>query len=414
MAVRIVAARRRPGVGEVVTLLACATAVAVGWFTRTVVPAHADLRAESLPAFFWASLRFGAWPAYQYPLCAVVVYLPLVWLGWRWWRGQRPAGLLLAFGGWAGLQTLALAYGRGGHAAPPVCRYMDLLAVAPLVGFLAWGPLAAGAGRFRRLALAGATAWTALLVLGLWPETDKDFTGWMPNYRREMDESERNTHGYVATHDFTRFLVGKPIHSLPYPNPTLLASFLDDPTLRPILPPDIRSPLQPDTVAGETAPTFVVDGLPPAVHPPPETACLGSYAAAGNPAQGTWRARYTAAAGLPYVSLAFAGDIGDEGLSFALKDANGPRQITWHPVHPPGERWHTDLLALPAKRFELEATDGSNARWFAFTAPVEVGFWSRWTGFALRRGAWLAGAGLLLAATAELAARRGNAAGGQS
>ncbi len=432
MTVRMAAERRRPGGGEVVTLSICVVAVAVGWFTRTEVPAHAFLRAESFQAFFWAALRYGAWPAYRFPLCALLVYLPTGLLAWRRLRariapgpaqdGAEPhpgAGLVLAFGGWAVLQTLALAYGRGGHAAPPVCRYMDLLAVGPLMNFLAWTPLHHGVSRiwWRRLAAVGGAFWTVALIVGLWPETANDFTAWMPNYRHEMEQGERNTHGYVATGDFNRFLVGKPIHGLPYPDPARLAAFLDDPTLRPILPFDIRLPLKPEVVSSnEAAPAaFVPDGLPPAVAPLPETACWGSYTAAGAGAKGTLRSRFVSATGLPYLRFEFAGDLGGDGLSFALKDPAGHRQAAWRPVHPPGERWHADYLALPSRAFGLEAVDDSESRWFAFTAPVEVGFWSYWAGFALRRGDWLAGLGFLLATLVELfiwiAARRGVSGG---
>ena len=70
----------------------------------------------------------------------------------------------------------------------------------------------------------------------------------------------------------------------------------------------------------------------------------------------------------------------------------------------PHGRWHEDDLRRPAGQdCFVMAEDRSPTGWFAFSEPVEVGFWSCWTGFLLRRGGWIAAAGVLLGTGLELA-----------
>lgn len=234
---RVALERRRPGRGEAVTAAVCAGFVVAGWMTRVEVPAHAALKAENAAALGWAAARFLAWPWYGSAAGALAMMAPAVALGWRYVRepgSRRGAGFLLAASGWALLQAVALAYGRGGHGAPPACRYMDLLAIGPLVGFATWLRLLGGAGRGT---VAAAVVWTGLLAAGLQRETAKDFRGWLPDFRAQMQRSEANARGYLRTGDFARYLAGRTVRDIPYPDPARLAALLDDPTLRAILPP---------------------------------------------------------------------------------------------------------------------------------------------------------------------------------
>ncbi len=396
--VKILCDRRRPGIGEVVTLLVCVAATAVGWLTRVEVPAHAILRVEGVFAFVMAMLRFTAWPAYQYPLCGLLAVAPVAILAaralWRLVNGRpaaiqdrsHVAGWLLAVGGWVLLQTAATAYGRGGHSVPPACRYMDLLALGPLVNFFAWIVLADDARGSRRRSgtLACAVVWTVLLAGGLWAETAQDFHFWLPWYRHKVQMGEQNLREYIVTGDFTRSLAGKPPEELPYPDPARLAALLDD-TLRPVLPEDVRLPLTPKSV--------VFDGA--GFHPGDaariggqllQIPCWNSETGSDGSAQGKMRATFVAETALPYLRFSFAGDLGEEGLRFSLHDTASGRQFDWHPARHIGERWHTDYLSKPGREFTVEAVDESPTHWFAFSAPVEVGFWSYWAGFAFE--AW--------------------------
>ena len=395
--------RRRAGVNDLVTLLWCVALALAGWFTRAEIPAHAVLKAEDPARFVAAFGRVLAWPACWYPWLGLLPLVPLVLLAIAWARPDRsdrenpPGGeLLLGAGGWAVLQCAALAYGRGGQNAWPASRYMDLLAVVPLVSFLAWQVLIArerrGAGRPGWLT-AAAALWLLAFGAGLWTETAKDFTGWLPWYLQKWQRGEQNLRGYIATGDFDRFLAGKPPEALPHPDPHLLAALVDDPAFRAILPADIRPPLawQPVT------PGFVRDGFDPAVGGVPTGAeCWGSFAGRGNADQGTFRATLRSPNALPYLRFSFAGFLGEPGLRFALGDPAGNALRPWQPARSPRARWHEDYLRKPGPEFSVVADDHSAAHWFAFSAPVEVGFWSYWAGFFLRRSEEIIAVGLLL------------------
>ena len=409
--------RRRPIPGETWTALLCSGIVVFGLLTRVEVPGHVGLRAESWSALVLATARFLAWPLCGLPALGLLALIPPLLLCARYLR-RRPANpaaspgrelplteLLLAVSLWGLLQTVALAYGRGGHGALPACRYMDLLGVVALVNFFVWLALFVRARRRgERLAVAaGAALWLWPLLAGLRAETTRDFTAWLPESAREFRERERNTRGYLASHDFARFLAGKPLLDLPYPDPVRLAALLDDPALQRVFPAGIRRPLavRPDAEAAPSA--FAPGRYDPACGVPPGEKVWGSYGGKTLPGPGVFRARLLAPATLPYLRFSFAGYLGEPGLGFSLRDVPGRRQVDWRPARPPREHWHPDDVPNPSRALRLEATDAS-ARWFAFGEPVEVGAWSHWTGFFLRRWGWFLSAGLLLGGGVELAA----------
>ena len=406
--------RRRLNVGETVTLCICIATAAVGWFTHVEVPAHASLRVEGVSAFVMAIMRYTAWPAYRFPLCGLLAVIPVALLAARSLRrmaNREPAeapdrppatGGLLALGLWILLQTAAMAYGRGGHSLPPACRYMDLLALGPLVNFLSWFALADGARSARRrvVTLACAAVWTVLLVGGLWAETAQDFRFWLPWYRNKVQHGEQNLRECLTTGDFAKSLAGKQPEELPYPDPVRLAALLDA-TLRPTMPAEIRLPLTPRSV--ESDGTAFLPGIHPRINgPSPQFPYWNSDTVSDGSAQGKMRATFVSETTLPYLRFAFAGDLGEDGLRFSQRDTVSGRQFDWHPAKHIGERWHTDYLTKPGREFSVEAVDGSPTRWFAFSAPVEVGFWSYWAGYALRRGGWIMGVGIVLAVMFEL------------
>lgn len=398
--IRTVKERTSPGWRGWVTAVVCIAVIAVGWSTRTVVPQHAVLRATSFGAFVSAFCRFLAWPWYGqagwvWPMMFpwALLALQYLWTSPDYWddgsiRRRRPVELLLAVGGWGLLQVAALAYSRDGHGAPPACRYMDLLAIVPLTNFLAAALLIEKTAWFvREFALLPFLPWLGLVVFGLWGETRKDFQGWLPDHLAEQLRGEENVRGYVSTGDFQRFLADPPPNTVPFPDAKRLAAMLDDPTIRAFLPADVRLPLQVQKTGGQLA--FVPDGFEPTLSAVPSVPCWGSYPGGG----GTWQGRVGevggSSGGLPYLLFRFAGDLGEPGLSFVLSEAAGEQRLDWKPPHVPHEHWRTDYLPRPGKDLRLEAADNRDGKWFAFTAPVEVGGWSYWAGYLLRRGGWV-------------------------
>ena len=418
LGLRAARARAWPGRRDGITAALCAGIVGAGWLTRTVVPSHAFLRADSAAAFGRAFCRFLAWPFYDQPgvvslmaaplLALMAVYLRRGWAaGER--RGDRRAELLLGVGGWCVLQVAALAYTRDGHGAPPACRYMDLLAIFPLTNFLAAVLLAtefAGAGRGKIAgALVVTAGWVGVLAVGLGRETAKDFRVWLPGYAAAQRQSEANARGYLRTGDFTRYLAGKPPDDLAFPRPERLRELLDDPTIRALLPADVRTPLPVRMEKAGEGGTFVPDGWPPPLTAPPGLRAWGSYPGRSGTSRGEL-SETGAGRKLPYLAFQFAGDLGEPGLSFVLRDGASSRRLDWRPAHVPRVRWRVDYLRRPGDDLRLEVSVTRAGRWFAFAEPVEVGGWSYRAGWLLRRAGWGFAAGWGLAALAALAATR--------
>ncbi len=406
LAARMVRERRLPAWREGLTAVVCVGVVAAGWLTRVEVPAHAVLRATSPGAFVSAFCRFAAWPWYGGEWWVLPMVAPLLLLAARYFRTPHPDGqkrrveLLLAVGVWAILQTAALAYSRDGHGAPPACRYMDLLAVLPLTNALALALLltATRPGTVARpLAAGAALLWLGLLGGGLWNETRRDFQNWLPDHLAAQLRGEANVRGYLATHDFRHYLADPPPDDVPFPVPERLAGLLDDPTIHAFLPADVRAPLPVRLTAGSA---FVPDGFPPAMQAVPWVGGWGSYGRGVGTSEAVIPGPSGASPALPFLQFRFAGDLGEPHLSFVLGDAAGGHSVDWRPARVPRERWRIDYLRRPgAGDLRLKASAADAGKWFAFTAPVEVGAWSYWAGFGLRRGGVICevGVGLALA-----------------
>ncbi len=109
-----------PSRAAVVNVAVCLAFVIAGWLSTTVVPHHAALKVESVPAFFRALGRYLAWPLIAHPLLSIPLQLPLVWLVVQYLRGERlfPSRTAAQRGTRARLRPLVLATG-GGHGVCP-------------------------------------------------------------------------------------------------------------------------------------------------------------------------------------------------------------------------------------------------------------------------------------------------------
>ena len=408
----------RPTRATWINVAVCLLFVVAGWLSTSVVPHHATLKVESVPAFFRAAGRYLAWPFISRPLLFLPLQLPLVWLvvaylrGGNFLRPQRGVELVLVCGIWSWLQAGVTAFARGGQEAVPPSRYQDLLAFGALVNFFALLLIFRHAGRasadpaalapsqprgFLRFAAGGALAlWLGLLGFGLWERTQVNVEIEIPEHAARLQAQERNVRGYVATGDFSRYLANKKLMEIPYPDPRRLAGLLRDPALRAILPANVRAPVPLVAVPGASAgEVWVPGGVAPGTRlPPPDFVPVwGSFGDAQESAQGEARLRLAAPVTMAYLRFHFAGGIGESGLTFALRDVASQRTTPFAPYRAPFDRWRADHLPAPGRGIEVVAVDASSSAWFAFSAPVEVSAVSYWTGFLLRRGGIVLGVG---------------------
>jgi len=134
--------QRRPGRGNLITLGLCLLVVGLG-LALTVKPEGGQLlHAQTLMQFSSALTRNLAWPFFEAPGMVCLVWLPLVALAvWYFRPGfpeQRAAEFLLTLGLWGGLQSAALAYGRGNYGDIfPVSRYLDISNVSVIASLFA-------------------------------------------------------------------------------------------------------------------------------------------------------------------------------------------------------------------------------------------------------------------------------------
>ena len=387
--------------GSLVTLAVCVGVVTLGWAGRVEVPASAAFRAESLGAWVRAFGRALAWPRVEVSAWALVAYFPLMMLtGWwllaraRWKSREKAVEGLLLVGGWAMLQAAAIAYSRGGQNSVPAARYADLLALGAVVNAIsvwlvarAWCDVAGPGRSWWALAVAG--IWTGGLVAGAWHQTTEDFRLGLPGRRAYLRQAENNVRAYVVRGDRRGFDQSSP--AVPYPVTSLLVELLDDPALRPVLPPVIRQPLG---VKADDASGFTSENFPESLRAssPDDGPVWGSYGPRGVGDEGAFRG-WMQPSHQPYLRWWFAGDLGSKGLALWAERktaANGMELVaTLQPRgnHFAGERWRSEHVRVQTGvELRLAAEDRSVQSWFGFAAPVEVGPLSYWTGWLLRRG----------------------------
>jgi hypothetical protein len=390
---------------DLITGAGCLAVVLLGAALKTDVPAHVPLRAESLFFFLRAFGSCLAWPFVSQPLMALVFCAPLAMLAWVYWRRgsalDQPARLrwelVLAAGIWVLAQAAAASYARGLHGLPPASRYQEIFGFGLLVNLAAVLCLVEAAAiepRRRLLASSLATGWIAAAVAGLAGLSIQNFQIDLPQKWDLSRQQQENTRAYVATGD-KQYLLNRPFLTIPFPDANLLIGFLDDPTLRSILPAHIRPRLPLQKVEGAPD-VFVPNGFYSTVENPPYLPAWGSFSTLGNAARGAmagkaWNTR------LPYLEVQFSGYLGErKDLALGFRDLRTNRLTPFKPSRAPHERWRTEYVRAPSDSFRLEAVDDNPDYWFAFREPIEVGRLSFYAGYLLRRGLLLllTGAGL--------------------
>lgn len=352
------------------TVASCAVALvysAIGWWQKTPVPGHEPLRAHGPGEFLSSLFHLLAWPGSAAFPWALVIAVPLVvFIGRSLARRTltQSEALLLGLASWFGLQALATAFARGGPDGVVLSpRYFDLYAVGLLIAFITL--LTQTAGRWR---LGLAAGWFALVLAGL---LDYSAAGWRdfvgPNIPRQYRQ-EDHVRAFLATGD-TAHLLNHPWGEVPYPSGEALVERLSSPAMQGIMPAIVRRPVPiatasvgslPDRLAGTaTAPVSV-----------------STWSLAARTAPFEWSSPMQSASTLPVLRFKIAGNLGGKGraLRLVVKSAAGAVDVV--PDGEPGERWKTVSIVRPRGEWWIEASDADPRAWFAFTAPVELGYWS--------------------------------------
>jgi hypothetical protein len=203
------------------------------------------------------------------------------------------------------------------------------------------------------VAAAAGLAWVSTNVLST---VGRERFEWIREYRR-------NVRQFVLTDDIAAFTAKRAPQEVPYFSPWMLSNWLRQPYIRGILPPLIREPLRLEPVRPPGDWTVRADYVGTA---------WDSYSARGKAAQGRFESQPISCTATGRIRFEVAGDLGNPGLSLALKDASGHSQA----IAPPWlgrQPWNGISVRCPKGRFAVVAVDSSPDGSFAFRDPVEIG-----------------------------------------
>jgi hypothetical protein len=167
--------------------------------------------------------------------------------------------------------------------------------------------------------------------------------------------------------------------------------------IREFLPASIRRPLHLEPALNAASQGFRAEAVP-------ELPDRG-----GLPAFGTWPGGDGAApeavqfvsaplaTAFPWVQFRVAGTPNFPAASLRLVTNSGAEVAPLGETAVAPDKWRRVNFAAPGEPFRLAVRGASPPAWFAFTAPVEIGGWSRLAGKLPRLWPWLLASGLLLA-----------------
>ena len=250
----------------------------------------------------------------------------------------------------------------------------------------------------RRLMAASAfalVAWFAVTGIGIYRVSREMLATHAPLRRQWTREHIRNVRQFVMTDDVRSFLELKGPQDVPYYSAAMLASWLEHPYIRGILPAAVRAPLDVRPV-GEPPGRGLLDSSG-AAYPQP---VFDSYASAGATGEARFEsepvtchiARTPAVRGLQLGEL-----VRPAAVAQALADRSGDAS---RPALARRRRMGGNHCPCPDGPFTVVAVDTSPTSWFAFRQPAEVAFGSAVAGSVVQRSRFV---GLTAAALALLA-----------
>lgn len=202
---------------------------------------HAYLKAGSFSQFFAALIAVLSWPISPSLISAMVRNFPsFIFIGYMFWKLPPKSDLkwfLLALVVWMFAQSVVMSYGRAVGVLSS--RYLDVFSIFILVNFACLIFLVEKYKLMKQvIKISSLSIWALFILFAL-------ILGSINSLREELNfkrltgnEQEENVRSYLCTRNMSH-LKDKPFLFIPYPDPEGLAGFLDDPTIRSILPPRV-------------------------------------------------------------------------------------------------------------------------------------------------------------------------------
>jgi hypothetical protein len=307
------------------------------------------------------------------------------------------AKFLLALGLWVILQSAALAYSRGGDGHDRIAsRYLDILALGAAVNGLSIPILLkvswVKGARYKAFWISNAV-WILVMVGGAVTLSYSEVAR-QEGRQGYLHDAERTIRAYLITGDHS-LLQGEP-NPVPYNNMERFQAFIDDATIRHLLPASCRLPLRLEK-AESIDESFIQPGCPALPVYLNYERSWGSFSALGPAARGQMET-LTFHPNLPYLEFEIAGNLGQD-TSLAAKSGRSTDTVRWLPQLPPEERtaWRRAYLSVSSRDAQVLARDNSLTKWFAFREPAELGRLSLYSEKIIARGRAIFLLGLILA-----------------
>jgi hypothetical protein len=345
------------------------------------LPQHAHLQPATFGAYTAALSRNLSWPWVEDPQFVVVMWAPFVGMliGFAFRRATATPleRMALGLGLWVLLQAGAIAYARGAQGQTPASRYMDFFSLSLVVNA---GALVAMHYRaqpkvvVRRLAMAALGSWLLFAAIGLDELTRgrlSELNRWQPYWTAH----EANVRRFILDDDLKTFGSKQPPSEIPYVDPgTLANAWLRHPYIRSILPARARQPVRVEP-ADITTNGFVRGGVYWRVSYDPQRPAWGSFTDLGHAAVGRFESEPIVGCGR-FGRLRFdvAGYLGGPGHYLAVRELGSGRESVIRPPRMPQVGWAEATVACPSSSFVVVAVDQNTDSWFAFRAPVEIGW----------------------------------------
>jgi hypothetical protein len=371
---------RREWREAVINVGAAAVVMAIGMALASAPLAHhAALKARTLAEFGLALAQDLSWPWLDRPRLSIVMWLPLgALLAAAALRRARTTALertAVGLGLWVVLNAGAIAYGRGAGAGLPATRYLDFLSlgfVVNVVAILTFLDRTRASTLARNIATGALVGWLVFAMVGVDRLVGRSLTNLTSVWRQFFAAHAANVRGFLITDDLRTFVSKRPLVELPYPDPNRLATLLQDPYIRRIMPAGVRKPLQVEPRVS-TNEAFVPDAPATLPRDPLQRVWL-SLSGQGRKAQGRFVSQPLTCQLGERLKFEVSGYLGWEHQYLAIKDLRTGRDVEVIPAQLARESWTDVTVPCPPGPFEIVAIDETDGSWFGFREPVEIGW----------------------------------------
>jgi hypothetical protein len=370
---------------DVINLISCLLILVAGIALIQVQEGHARFQPETFLDFIKALSKNLSWPWVDIPFLFPILWCPFVILCYRVCFFSKETSLqyplfIIGLGLWVLMQCTAIAYARGNSQIELAPRYMDLLSLIPVVNILSahhlYNRLTENRKK-RTLINIACTCWYALPVIGIIYLLINNSIQGFTNMGSLLAKQSETIGRYLTTNDDKIILEARHME-IPYPDAKKLSLLLQNDAIRDLLPVSVRQPLA--VVPSKNDQNgFTQNGYFSAMSGMKDRVAWGSYDPVKRDQHtGFFKSGEIASPRLPFLRFNIAGYLDNSRLKLELYDMSNRVLGAVAPKGLPKESWKSVDIRSPKIPFFIKATDQSadHQGWFAFTEPVEIGYFS--------------------------------------